>query len=569
MDQEDRYKIYSEDFVELIIKYNIMQSVLQKYEDYTIATLNPRQALVFVPVEDITAELIRDFGYQSIPKCYGLDNEASLEASGIQRVRNTPALDLRGNGTLIGIIDTGIDYTNPIFHREDGTSRIIRIWDQTIDSIDQYPEFTADVEFGTEYTQEQIDLAINSPNPLEIVPSTDEIGHGTMMAGVAAGNEVPESNFSGVAPEADIIVVKLKQAKELLRNFYVIPLDVPCYQENDIILGVQYVRYVSNQLQRPVVMCLGLGTSQGPHSGRGNLSHVLSVIGDIPGMVITTAAGNEGNKRRHFFGEIDPQLGYQIVELNIGEEEIGFTMEIWGYMPGIYTIDILTPDGEYIPRIPEGIQVSREVTFLFSGTILNVDYQLVQTYAGSEVIVLRFRNPSPGIWTFKVYARGIIRNSFHIWLPMDNFITESTYFIQSNPYTTITSPGNTLMPITTTAYNPVNGVLYQQASKGYNRNDEVKPDLAAPGVGILSPNLDQGFSQVSGTSVATAHMAGIVAMMLEWGVVKGNYPDLDTQDVKIFLIRGARRQEGLLYPNRDWGYGIVDIYNTFNVIRPV
>ena len=232
-------------------------------------------------------------------------------------------------------------------------------------------------------------------------------------------------------------------------------------------------------------------------------------------------------------------------------------------------MDILSPGGEYIPKISESILVTREISFLFTETIINIDYQLVETTTGDEVIVMRFRKPSPGVWTFKVYAREYLRSSFHIWLPMNGFISNDTYFIQSNPYTTITSPGNTLEPITATAYNPVIGALYQQASKGYTRYDEVKPDLAAPGVNIMSPNLDQGFSEVSGTSVAAAYLAGISVLLLEWGIVRENYPDLDSANVKLFLIRGAKRREELTYPNPDWGYGIVDIFNVFDVIRPV
>ena len=323
MNPEDRYKIYSNDYTDLIIKYNDNPFILDQYSQYSVATLNVRQVLVFVPVEEVEKNLIRKFGYQAIPKCYGLVSEAAFGESGVERVRNTPALNLRGKGTLIGIVDTGIDYRNPIFHREDGTSRILRIWDQTIDSEEEMPDLVADLAFGTVYTEEDINLALNSPNPLDVVPSMDEIGHGTMMAGVAAGNEVLESDFSGVAPEADIVVVKLKQAKEFIRNFYVIPLDVPCYQENDILLGVEYLVGVAGNMNRPLAISIGLGTSQGSHTGRGHLSHVLSVVGDIPGRIMTVAAGNDGDNKRHFFGEIDPGLGYQIVELNVGEGKRG------------------------------------------------------------------------------------------------------------------------------------------------------------------------------------------------------------------------------------------------------
>jgi subtilisin family serine protease len=150
---------------------------------------------------------------------------------------------------------------------------------------------------------------------------------------------------------------------------------------------------------------------------------------------------------------------------------------------------------------------------------------------------------------------------------MNGFISENTYFIQSDPYTTITSPGNGLVPITVTAYNPINNNLYQRASRGYTRIDVIKPELAAPGVNIQAPTLEHGFTEISGTGAAAAHTAGVTAILLEWGIVRNNYPGIDTVEVKKFLIRGASRSPTQTYPNRDWGYGILDIYNVFDLLR--
>jgi subtilisin family serine protease len=481
----------------------------------------------------------------------------------VERIRRLPAFDLRGEGVLIGIIDSGIDYTHPAFIYGDGTTKIAAIWDQTIDS-ENFPENTF---YGTEYSAEQINQALISANPLEVVPSTDEIGHGTMLAGIAAGSEIEESDFSGVVPNAGLVIVKLKQAKTNLRDFFVIPHDVPCYQENDIMWGVQYVISAARRLQRPIAICIGLGSSQGSHDGRGTLSSHLSVGGDFPGVAVTIAAGNEGNSRRHFYGTIDPAVGYSTVELNVGENESGFSMELWGAAPSSYSIDILSPSGEYIPRIAESLRLNREISFVFEATDIIIDYQMVESQTGDQLILMRFQNPSPGIWRFQVYGRGDIQGSFHIWLPMGDFISDRTYFIQANPYTTVTSPGNSLVPITVTAYNVNNDTLYLNSGKGFSRIDTVKPELAAPGVNITAPNLEHGYSELTGTSAAAAHTAGITAMMLEWGTVRGNYTGLDTVEIKQFLIRGARRSELVQYPNRDWGYGIIDIYNVFNSLR--
>jgi len=563
MTEEERFKIISNDYADLIIEYNQNMRVFERYPEGTVQIMNVRTAILYIPIAQLGGRVISQYGYSVVPTLYGLASERSLEASGVRRLRRLPNFNLRGQGVLIGMIDTGIDYTNSVFLHEDGTSKIVSIWDQTIDS-GQYPE---NIFYGTEYLAEAINQALASENPLEIVPSVDVIGHGTMLAGIAAGNEVEESNFSGVAPDSELVIVKLKQAKPILRDYFIIPQDVPAYQENDLMWGVQYVIGIARKLQRPIAICIGVGSSQGPHDGKGAFSGLLSIVADFPGVVVSVAAGNEGNTRRHFYSEINSGLGYSTVELSVGDDEIGFSMELWGAAPSTYSIDILSPTGEYIPRIAESLRVNREISFVFERTTISIDYQMVESSTGDQLILMRFRNPTPGFWRFQVYGRGDLPATFHIWLPMSGFITENTYFVQSDPYTTITSPGNSQVPITVTAYSPTNKNVYQRSGRGYSRIKVIKPEIAAPGVNLLAPSLDQGFIEASGTGTAAAHTAGITALFLEWGIVKGNYPGIDTVEAKKFLIRGAQRSPNITYPNRDWGYGILDINNVFDVLR--
>jgi subtilisin family serine protease len=563
MTQEERAKITSNDFADIIIEYNANERLFQRYPNATIQIMNNRFAIAYFPAAQLSTQFIRQYGYTAIPACFGL-NQRSLEASGVIRLRRLPAFNLRGQGVLVGIIDTGVDYTHPAFLHKDGTSKIVSIWDQSIDSENQYP---AGYFFGTEYTAEQINQALASPDPTSIVPSMDINGHGTALAGIAAGSEIPANNFSGVAPDADIVVVKLKQAKQSLRDFYVITADVPCFQENDLMWGIQYVVEVARRLQKPLAICIGVGSSSGNHDGLGPFASYLSIVSDFSGIASSVAAGNEGAARRHFYSEVDKDIGYTIVELNVGENEAGFTMEIWGTAPNTYSVDILSPTGERIQRISEALYVSRDISFLFERTTIAVDYIMVEQRTGQQLIIMRFHNPTPGIWRFQVYSRGDLEGSFHIWLPGDEFISEDTYFMQPNPYTTVTSPGNAIVPITITAYNPENDNLYQRSSRGYTTINVIKPELAAPGMNILAPALNHGFAPMNGTSAAAAHAAGIVAMLLEWGIVRGSYPGMDTIEVKRFLIRGAKRNATQHYPNRDWGFGIIDIFNVFDILR--
>ncbi|MGF7145815.1 subtilisin family serine protease [Anaerotaenia torta] len=560
---EERYRITSEDYMEVIIELNENPRLLEQFPDVVVQSMNDWFAIAYLPASQLLLWTISQYDYSSIPSAFGLTSEISLEASGILRLRRIPVFNLRGEGVLVGIIDTGIDYTNPVFRRSNGTTKIAALWDQTVES-DRYP---AGAQYGTEYLSDDINVALSSQDPLSIVPSTDENGHGTMLAGIAAGTEDEANGFSGVVPDSELVVVKLKPMKQVLREFYIIPPGVPAYQENDIMWGVQYVIDMARRLQKPVAICLALGTSQGAHDGFGGLGTLLYLTGDFPGVAISVSAGNEGTTRRHFFAQVDANTGYSTVEMNVAEDEEGFVMELWGRAPNTYSVDILSPGGEYIPRIPEGLYVNREIRFVFERTRIFISYQMIETRTGDQVIMLRFVEPTPGIWRFQVYTRGDLEGSFHIWLPMNGFISENTYFVQPDPYTTIVSPGNTSIPITVTAYNPVNNNLYQRASRGYTRGGAVKPELAAPGVNILAPSLEQGFTSMSGTGAAAAHAAGVAAILLEWGNVRNNYPGINSVEIKQFLIRGANRSPTLIYPNRDWGYGMIDIYNVFDMLR--
>lgn len=563
MTLDDIEKIYSNDFVDLIISYNGDLSVLEQYKDHKVNIINFFLAVVHLPASLTIEMLLNKMGYSALPSILGLTSETSLDSSGILQLRKVPNFNLRGKGVLIGIVDTGIDYTNPVFQNADKTTRIAAIWDQTIIS-DHIPE---GMIYGTEYTREQINEALKSENPFAVVPSKDENGHGTMIAGIAAGNEVPESGFSGVAPDTELVIVKLKPAKQNIKNFFRIPENAIAYQENDLLFGFQYLFNYAAKVNKPLVLCITIDTSQYAHDGRGTTSGWLSYQASNPGVAVLVSTGNEGNARRHFMGTINDKKGYETVELNVGSDENGFSMELWGAAPNLFSIDITSPSGEYIPRLDIRFHETREISFMFEPTHILIDSQIAESQSGDQLIFIRFTQPIQGIWRFKVFSRGIFPINFHIWLPMNDYIGKDTFFIRSDPNTSLLTLACARIPITVTAYNNANNSLDIDAGKGYTRINVIKPDIAAPGVNMLSPALDHSFKLLTGTGAAVAHTAGVAAMMFEWGIVNGNQPKMNTQNMKIYLIRGAGRKEDIPYPNPDWGYGILDIYNTFAKLR--
>jgi subtilisin family serine protease len=561
MNNEDKYKIISNDFADLLIEYNDNFDLLTKYGGSSYNIIDRRYAIVHFPASNMTSNSIFKYGYSSIPSCYGLVSAPTFDSSGINHIRNTQNVDLKGQGVLVGFVDTGIDYTHKAFRNEDNTTRIYSIWDQSLISEEGYPK---DYYYGTEFTRDQINHALNSENPFLIVPSKDENGHGTMMAGITAGSNIPEVEFTGIVPEAELVIVKLKRAKPYLLNFFSIPTDAIAYQENDIMMGVKYLLDISQRLQRPIVICIGLGSSLGDHSGRSMISSYLSYISDRTGTSVVIAAGNEGNRGHHYYGDVLPTEEYDVVELTVGSNESGFTMELLGSPPSLLWVNVYAPNGEFVARIPPTLNKTQQI--FYSYTVIWVDSQGKELLSNEQIIVFRFRNPIPGNWRFVVYSQSDIISRYHIWLPITGFITDGTFFINPNLYTTVTSPGNSNRPIVVTAYDHDTEQLYVNASRGYTVLDDPVPNIAAPGVNILCPTPNNSYTRSTGTSFAAAHTAGVAAMLLEWGIVQNNLINMNGLQVKKILIEGADRNPSLTYPNPDWGYGKLDIAATYKIL---
>lgn len=561
---ECSYGITSEEYSDFIADYELSSPAELANREICAIPIDKTFSAVYIPEYLVPSRALDEYGYKVFIRLFGLMDEQSIEKSGVRRLTNIPGFNLRGQGVLIGIVDTGIDYTHPAFIKADGTSKIVSIWDQSIQS-DNPPE---GLFYGTEYTREEINLALRSDNPLSVVPSTDEIGHGTFLAGITAGNEDFTNDFSGVVPDAELVVVKLKPPKKTIRDFYLVPQDVVCFQENDIMLGVRYLLDTATKLNRPISICFGLGTSQGSHDVSDALSTYLSSIAQLENIAVSIAAGNEGNSRHHYEGIMPRGVDVDTVELNVGPNEPGLYFEIWGDIPNTFGVGITSPGGEVVPVIAPRINERREVDFIFETTSITIYFQLVGSRSGSQLVIIRFLNPTEGIWSITINKTDkTLPLRFNIWLPINSFIGKDTFFINSTPYTTLTDPGNSIIPIVTTAYDVANDSLYINASRGFTRAERISPALAAPGVNIIGPSLGNGYTTMSGTSVAAAHTAGIAAMLQEWGIVRRALDHMDGTDVKNLLLRGAIRDPTLTYPNREWGFGIVNIYGSFESLR--
>lgn len=526
-------------------------------EPVCVQPINRQYDIFYYDRSNVPPLSIGDYSYTSIPKLFSLMDSTSLDVSGILSIQNQPSLSLKGQGVLIGIVDTGIDYINPLFLDEGGNTRILSIWDQTVD---------------IEYSREQINEAIGAEVPWDIVPQRDRNGHGTFLASVAAGSADPVNDFIGAAPLSELVVVKLKEAKQNLRDFFFMSGEEPLYQENDIMAGVAYLDELARKEGRPLVILLGIGSNQGSHTGSGPLSILLDEIGTQIGRVIVVPAGNEGTAQHHFYGEATSILNPVSVEINVEDGVEGFCMELWTYAPELVRVVVQSPTGQ---KSQGGFPVSEETqktSFIFENTVLTLDYRIAGKERGDLLIFFRFLRPTEGIWTVLVYPENTITGAFHMWLPIQPLVGENVYFIQPNPDTTVTEPGNTNTSITVGGYNGLNGAGYLQSGRGFSATGQVKPEFCAPAVDVFGAQVvpfgaDVSYVTRTGTSASAAITAGASALALEWGILRENAPAMNSVEVKNLLIRGCERDNTMKYPNPEWGYGKLNLYNSFALLR--
>ena len=575
--------IVSEETGDYIIEYNSLYfEQIQRQDGVCISCINDTWCILYTNYPGSRNINIQQ-GYYSVPKLYGLMDTTSFDASGITATLNQPLLNVRGQGVLIGFLDTGIDYLREDFKASGGRTRIAAVWDQTIQSVN-YEEDTGEaagteqydreqvqgmVQYGTVYTRENINAALaaerEGQNPYDIVPSRDENGHGTFLAGVAAASET--ADYIGAAPEAEILMVKLKPAKKYLRDFYLLPEQVEAYSETDMMMGVRFLQQYAIREKKPLVICVGLGTASGSRTGALPFADLLNTLARQVNTVVVTCTGNEANNRTHTSGLAVSDTEPSEIEITVGADERGFVMEIWAESLDILSVAITSPSGERISRIPARIDTGGVYNFLLERSQVAVDYRVVESASGYEVIFMRFINPAQGIWKIHVYSLTNIVGRYNAWLPLKQFLSGDTYFLNSNPSTTLTEPGAAERVISVGAYNHITDASYVASGRGYTATGLIKPDFVAPGVDVYGVRAGGGYTTRTGTSVAAAHAAGAAALLLTWGVTDVNLPYMGTNEVKSVLIRGAKRENNTVYPNNIYGYGKMDVIEAFYKLR--
>lgn len=536
---------------ELIVKYTGDITRVAQELNATVEILDQNYAIITLPVMEVpTLYGLPEIIYVERPKNLLFFLADSLRQSCITFVQSEFGFHLHGSGVLVGIIDSGIDYSHPDFRNPDGTTRIAYLWDQFLTGTP--PEGFA---HGAEFTMDQINAALASPNPLSVVPSQDTQGHGTAVSGIAAGNGRASNGLQvGVAPEATLIVVKLGNLGT--QNFA---------RTTEVMRAFKYIVTRAEELNMPVSINLSYGTNDGGHDGNSLFETYIDDITERWRTVASVATGNEGASGHHFSAVIKERESVRAEFVVSGSPQQVY-LTLWKNFTDTFSYELISPGGK-----STGVLSNLQTTT--SATLDNVDitifYGQPTHYTVAQEIYFLLqgqRGPIPaGFWTLVVTGTQVVDGSFNIWLPTIDVVANETTFLSPDVNITLTLPSTSSNVISVGGYNAVINVGADFSGRGFTRgNVYAKPDLVAPAVDITTARAGGGYDNFTGTSMAAPFVTGSAALMMEWGIVQGNDPFLYGQRVKAFLQRGATRDFLITYPSQLWGWGTLCLNRTMN-----
>lgn len=533
---------------DLIIKYSgnlgavreIASSVTELSNEYAILTVSESRIEQLAQIPEIE--------YIEKPKRLFFEVANGKRVSCILPVQTAP-LNLYGAGILTAVIDSGIDYSHPDFRNPDGTTRIRALWDQSISGNPPGGYF-----LGTEYTQEQINAALSEPvkaRQEQIVPSRDVSGHGTSVAGIAAGNGRGSVGgiYMGVAPQSELLIVKLGN-----------PRQGGFPRTTELMQGVDYVLRKSLEYRMPVAINISFGNTYGSHEGTSLLERYLDDMANYWKSVICVGSGNEGTAAGHTSGVLK-EGQEQSVELGVQQREPALNVQLWKSYVDEVEISVVAPSGIRVGPISERLGTQR---FRIGETEILLYYGKPSPYQTNQEIYFDFIPTGSyidsGVWRIVLTPRKVVTGIYQMWLPSERILNRGTAFLNPVSSDTLTIPSTASRVITVGAYDARSFSYADFSGRGaLEKNSEMwvqKPDLAAPGVGVMTAKTGGGYGEYTGTSFAVPFVTGSAALLMEWGILRGNDPYLYGEKVKAYLRRGAKHLPGYeRWPNNQLGYG--------------
>ena len=541
---------------DLIVKYSgsleavraLASSVVELQNEYAVITIRESD------IEALTQ--IPEIEYIEKPKRLFFQVANGRRVSCIDSVQQDTRLSLYGQGILVAIIDSGIEYENADFRNEDGTTRILALWDQSLAPGEgRVPPKGYAV--GAEYTSGQINEALGRStldDRRQIVPSQDTSGHGTAVAGVAAGNgRNSNGQYAGAAPKSDLLVVKLGN-----------PVKDGFPRTTELMQGIDYVVRKALELRMPVAVNISFGNTYGSHDGS---SRFIDDISNIWKSCICIGSGNEAASAGHTSGIM--RMGREeIIQLAVQSSQPAISIQIWKEYTDIVDISLMTPAGVTIGPIQEILGPQR---FSVGQTEILLYYGEPSPYSTAQEIFIdmlpKETYVASGVWRLILNPRKVVSGAYELWLPSENVLNQGTGFLFPTDQTTLTIPSTAGRVVTVGAYNALTFAYADFSGRGYTRGGNlVKPDIVAPGVDVTAAAIGGGYAQFTGTSFAVPFVTGGAALMMEWGIVRNNDPYLYGEKVKAYLRRGARALPGFeVYPNPQVGYGALCVRDSIPV----
>ena len=544
---------------DLIVKYSgsleavraLASSVVELQNEYAVITIRESD------IEALTQ--IPEIEYIEKPKRLFFQVANGRRVSCIDSVQQDTRLSLYGQGILVAIIDSGIEYENADFRNEDGTTRILALWDQSLAPGEgRVPPKGYAV--GAEYTSGQINEALGRStldDRRQIVPSQDTSGHGTAVAGVAAGNgRNSNGQYAGAAPKSNLLVVKLGN-----------PVKDGFPRTTELMQGIDYVVRKALELRMPVAVNISFGNTYGSHDGSSLLERFIDDISNIWKSCICIGSGNEAASAGHTSGIM--RMGREeIIQLAVQSSQPAISIQIWKEYTDIVDISLMTPAGVTIGPIQEILGPQR---FSVGQTEILLYYGEPSPYSTAQEIFIdmlpKETYVASGVWRLILNPRKVVSGAYELWLPSENVLNQGTGFLFPTDQTTLTIPSTAGRAVTVGAYNALTFAYADFSGRGYTRGANlVKPDIVAPGVDVTAAAIGGGYAQFTGTSFAVPFVTGGAALMMEWGIVKGNDPFLYGEKVKAYLRRGAKPLPGFTeYPNPQVGYGALCVRDSIPI----
>ena len=494
--------------------------------------------IVTIPVDKIIdLALVPTIQYIEFPKNLYTTDFESNRASCITQISKVNGLN--GKGTIVGFLDTGIDYTHPAFINADGTTRIEYIYDLSLG--------------GAVYSKAQINEALNTENPYDIVPSRDDVGHGTHVAGIACAGGNISSKYYGVAPESSIIMVKVARGLFTLST--------------EIMKGIKFLIDKSKELNMPLAINISLSTNDGAHNGSSLLEQYISTVSTLERVTIVIAAGNEGEAAHHVGGNLE---GINEIFFNVSSDESTVVLNLYKSLLPSVSIELISPSGGSTGEIAvkEGFQ---------EGAIGNSRYSIYLTgpkpfdVSGEIGIIIRGINEyiTPGQWKISLRKLNNYDGTFDMWLPISEGLNINTKFVNPVVYNTLGIPATVRNVISVGSYNYLVDTISPFTGRGQIYEGQyIKPDIVAPGVNIIGPYPGGGYATITSTSAAASYTSGCIAMFMQYVLIDENYREKAfVQNIRTIFRVGAIRSTDIIYPNNNTGYGNLNIRNIMELFR--